>query len=366
MDKKNLVSLPATISEMNSKVDDFKVDVPFASGVDVKTLTEGDKSPLFVTLEAVNTSISKSKRRYTPEVVSEIARQINEIKPDAYEGHLKEEDRAFARPKPQTIWLGAVVKEIEGKMRLFIKGYVLPYAKELKSYLKAAKASSKKVAVSIYGQAKQSWNNNFKAYDVSDFRLESIDWARSGSEGVPSLGLLTLTSEMDNNEIMTREEIVKDLKLSEIKEINPSIVLEMQDELKDELRSVVVDEVKGDYDLELKTVKEMVDSEDVVGTVKEMIDEISRLKKIEANYSIDSFLNKRVSNDSARKVLKSMVIRELSDDYNKDEALKVVKEMIASEEGKAVVREMNSAKNVLNPTVDNRKKDNGRKYTIIK
>jgi hypothetical protein len=129
--KDNRVQITGTVAEMASKVNNLKIEVPFAQGVDIEKLIKGDKNPLFVTIEAVNDSVSKSKRRYTPEVIADIAKQINENKPDGYDGHLKDEDRAFVRPKSQTIWLGAIVKNIEGKARLFIKGYVFPYAKEL-------------------------------------------------------------------------------------------------------------------------------------------------------------------------------------------------------------------------------------------
>jgi len=116
MGKNNFVSFSGTVSEMGTEKD-LKIDVPFAKGVDVEKLTEGDKNPLFVTIEALNTTISRSNRRYTPEVIKEIAEQINSIKPDAYEGHLSESERATKRPKPKTIWLGATVKEVEGKLR---------------------------------------------------------------------------------------------------------------------------------------------------------------------------------------------------------------------------------------------------------
>jgi hypothetical protein len=66
----------------------------------------------------------------------------------------------------------------------------------LKQYLKAAKASGKRVAVSVYGQAEQIWDNVKKTYDIQKFDLESIDWARPGSEGVVGSGYLSVASEM--------------------------------------------------------------------------------------------------------------------------------------------------------------------------
>lgn len=356
------------VSEMGTN-EDLKIDVPIAKGVDIKKLTEGDKDPLFVTIEALNTTISRSKRRYTPEVVKEIARQINEIKPDAYEGHLAEHERETKRPKPQTIWIGATVKEIGGKLRLFVKGYVLPYAKELKQYLKAAKAAGKKVAVSIYGQAKQTWNDLVRAYDVNDFHLESIDWARSGAEGVPTLGYLALTSEMKGEKLMNREDIVKDLTIGEIEELNPTIVSEMKSKLSDEITKTVKKEIEKETQSELNVIREMVgakEKDNLKDVIKEMVDEIENLRQKVAGYYIDELLAKRISNKAARGVIKSMVVREIGNEYNLDTIAETVSNVIKSDEGKAIVASMNEAKIIVTPNVDNRSHNIGRKYTVIK
>lgn len=368
MDKKNFVSLSGTVSEMGTDKD-LKIDVPLAKGVDIEKLTEGDQSPMFVTIEALNTTVSRSNRRYTPEVIQEIARQINSIKPDAYEGHLAESERDTKRPKPQTIWLGAAVKEIEGKLRLFVKGYILPYAEELKQYLKAAKAAGKKVAVSIYGQAKQTWNDLIKAYDISDFHLESIDWARAGAEGVPTLGYLALTSEMRGEELTNREDIIKDLTLSEVEELNPTVVSEMKDKLSQEIRETVQAELKADIDSELVTVKEMLGVDDkarISEVVKEMVGELAELRRKVADAYIDDSLEKRVQNKAARAILKGMIVKEMGSEYNLDVIAEIVSNVIKSDEGKAIVAEMSEVKRVVTPTVDNRSQGGGRKYTVIK
>lgn len=314
------VQIKATVSEMARKLDNLKIDVPFADGVDVAKLTKGDKSPLFVTVEAVNDTVSKGKRRYTPEVIQEIATQINENKPDGYDGHLKDEDRPYARPKSQTIWLGAVVKEVDGKLRLFVKGYVFPYAKELRQYLKAAKATGKKVAVSIYGQAQHVWNKVMGAYDLTNFQLESIDWARSGAEGVPALGYLGVASEMAN-----------------------------ETELREKIKTEVISEMAEEHNK----------------IVSEMTNEIQELKKvIVANY-IDNTLKSKIVSETARKVIKSIIVKEIANETDLVRVAEMVDGILRLDETKMIVSEM-SNKTSFNPLIDNRKSGDTRKFTVIK
>jgi len=369
MKKKQFVSFSGTVSEMAEAVRALEIKVPLAKGVNIKKLVKNDKDPMFVTIEALNTSVSKSKRKYTPAVIQEIAKQINANKPDAYEGHLTESERGTKRPKPQTIWLGAAVKSVGGKMRLFVKGYVLPYAKELKGYLRAAQAAGKKVAVSIYGQAKQVWDGANKVYNMSEFRLESIDWARSGSEGVPTLGYLALASEMKGEKLMNREEIIKSLKFGELEEFNSKLVSEMRGEIGEELKEAVEAEFKENKDSELGLIREMLGAKkkvELAGVVSEMKDELDGLRQEKADRFVESSLAKRVQNKAARKVLKSMVVREMEGEYNLKVVGEIVNKTIRSKEGKAVVKEMLETRTIVTPLRDNRKKGKGRKYTVIK
>lgn len=333
------VQLKATVSEMARKLENLKIDVPFADGVDVAKLTKGDKSPLFVTVEAVNDTVSKGKRRYTPEVIQEIASQINENKPDGYDGHLKDEDRPYARPKSQTIWLGAVVKEVDGKLRLFVKGYVFPYAKELRQYLKAAKATGKKVAVSIYGQAQHVWNKVLGAYDLTNFQLESIDWARSGAEGVPALGYLGVASEMVND-------------TNVLKEKYPELVKQIVKETQDEMNTMISLQNEG-----------LVKEENRV--ISEMTKEIETLKKVIVDNYIDNTLKSKVVSETARKVVKSIIVREIANETDLVRVAEMVDDILRLDETKTIVSEM-SNKTSFNPLIDNRKSGDTRKFTVIK
>lgn len=367
--KKNLVSIAATISEMSPTMDGFKIEVPVASGVDVNKLVEGDKDPMFVTIEVVNEGVSRSGRRYSRSVVESIANQINELKPEAYEGHLKESDRATARPKPVTLWIGAVTKEVKGKLRTFAKGYVMPYASELKQYLKAAKASGKQVAVSVYGQAKAVWDSLEKVYDLSDFNLESIDWARSGAEGVPSLGYLHLASEMKGDDIMTREEIIKDLKSGELDQFNPKLVSEMREETRKDLESNIKKRLERELASETAVIAEQLGAKDSDGALKvisEMQTELQALRRTVGESIIDNALIEKVPNKRARTIIRSLIISEMRDNFSKDNVVEVSGKVLRSEETKAIIKEMTTFATTISPVEDNKNKEPGRRFTVVK
>jgi len=176
------ITEPAIVKEMNS--DGMgEIDVPVDKTI-ISELSDGDKDPMFVTIEVINEGVSRNGRAYDKHVIESLAEQINENKPDGFYGHLADDERHTKFPEPQTIWLGAKVLEVGGKTRLFAKGYILPEAKTLRSYLKKAKVAGKNVAVSVYGLAKVVKDKVKNISIVQDMTLESIDWARPGAEGV--------------------------------------------------------------------------------------------------------------------------------------------------------------------------------------
>jgi hypothetical protein len=346
--KKNIISIEGKVSEMSSSFEEG-INIPIPADVKMDELIEGDKSPMFVTVEAVNEGKSANKRFYDQEVIMEIARQVNEKRPDAYLGHLSDSDRSTKRPEPQTIWLGSVVKKMNGKLRLFIKGYVLPEASKLRTYLKKAKSAGKNVAVSVYGQAKQLWDDSLDAYKLSNFNLESIDWVRSGSEGIKPAMAFQITSEM-RKDLATREETIKEMTVGELNAINPSLVKAIQDEY------------------EVKVAKEMQDSsEKEFSTIQEMVGEnpvekIAELQKTVAESIIDASLFSKVSSKEARKLIKSMVVKEMSV-MTPEEAKKTLSNVLSRDEVVSIIQATGNDK--INPLLDNRKKEIGRKYTKV-
>jgi hypothetical protein len=351
----------AIVSEMAGKTTDLHIDVPTAPGVDMEALVQGDEDPLFVTVEALNPTISRNNRIYTEEVMEEMARQINESKPDAYQGHIKDENRGSEAPMSQTIWVGAKVIKVDGTPRLFIKGYVLPYAKERKQYLRARVASGKAATVSVYGEVEQMWNKVKKAWEILNFKLESIDWSRLGAEGVPTLGHMQLAKEM-KGDIMEREEILKTTTLQEMSEVNPDVV----EEAKEAGRKEVETDLKARAE-KAETEKQALEdaipdgAEKKPETLQEMAKEHSELLET----YLDTTLEGKLANKAVRQVAKQRVMSEMAGSFRTKALVdSTIDKVLEEDEMKTIMQEM-AKPTTPNPAEDNRTSGETRKYTKL-
>lgn len=322
-----IIQIPnGIVQEMSDKFEGGNIDVPLAPGVDLTALIAGDDNPVFVTIDALSDTISGNKRRWTSDELHRIAEQVNEKKPDGYQGHLKAEDRSSKAPDATTIWLGAKVANHNGRNRLFVKGYVLPKADKFRNYLEKAVAAGKNVAVSVYGQAMERWNESLQAFEVQNFVLESIDWARSGSEGVPNSGYVKITQEMqDGGDPVDKVQVLQATTVSEMQEHNPAVVQEIQEAG----RSAIVSEMVEKLGLESDA--------DVVKTVAEMQTERNTLRSQVADQEVDKLLGNKVANVSARKMLKKQVVGEMNGATDLKVVQETVENVLKSEEGKAVI-----------------------------
>jgi hypothetical protein len=326
------VTEPAVVMEMTSD-GNGEIDVPVEEGL-VAKLIEGDKDPMFVTIEVINEGVSRNGRAYDKATIISLAEQINAKRPDGYYGHLTDEERQTKFPEPQTIWIGAKVTEVGGKTRLFAKGYVLPEAKSLRSYLRKAKAASKNIAVSVYGLARVVKNGAIQT--VKSMNLESIDWARPGSEGVLNMGMFSVTAEMSNDsklttgeeETMDKVEVLKAATVDELKEANPTVVSEMIAE-GSQAKATELETVVSEM-TEVRTVLGLEEDASAVETVKEMTERLQ-------GYELDTQLSEKVESATARKVVKELVISEMSSGTPVSEA---VDKVLGSETGQAIVKEM--------------------------
>jgi len=322
------ITEPAIVKEMNS--DGMgEIDVPVDKTI-ISELSDGDKDPMFVTIEVINEGVSRNGRAYDKHVIESLAEQINENKPDGFYGHLADDERHTKFPEPQTIWLGAKVLEVGGKTRLFAKGYILPEAKTLRSYLKKAKVAGKNVAVSVYGLAKVVKDKVKNISIVQDMTLESIDWARPGAEGVLNMGLFSVTSEMaqDNKitegEPMDRLEVLKSATFEEMQEANSTLLSEMVDSTVAEVESQYADVVA-----EMTAIKDEL-GDKPVSVIKEMTQKLRE-------YELDTQLRDKVESTTARKVIKQLVVSEMA---NGTEVSESIDKVLNSETGKAIIKEM--------------------------
>ncbi len=167
--------------------------VPFAPGIDQAALTDGDDNPLFVTLPIAKVGKSRNGRYYDAAVVAEIAAQVNRDRPGGILGHITEGERATRYDRPEVLWLGATV---EGDTA-YGKGYIPPYARDTRDFLRRAKASGHKVATSIYGRYQQIHDAATGAMRVqTGGNLESIDFAPASRAGMEFGGGFALSAEM--------------------------------------------------------------------------------------------------------------------------------------------------------------------------
>lgn len=356
-----------SVSEMivGSKVGD---DIPLAKGIDLEDLKAGDKNPMFVVVRVLSETVSRNGNAYTREVLESVRDQIMEKKPDGFLGHLDEDERATKFPDPQTIWIGAkLTTDNSGQAQLIAKGYVLPGA-NIRTYLSKSAKAGKQVSVSVYGQASRRFIRSKKHYEIDTFNLESIDWARSGAQGVENANLLAITSES----MKTRKDIIASATKDELVELNPDVVSEIAEEAKEEVISEMDSKAKAP-----KPSKEATEALATLGEMKEQLGEkpleaiaemqndlsfaSSRLSEMTAN----SELEERVSDPVARKVIKSMVVSEMASTKLSDEevakakeesktiaemtAKKAVDSVLESEEAKAVIQEMIASKAPVNP-----------------
>lgn len=327
----------ASVAEMRSDLTSDTKELVVVDPALLQAVAEGDDNPLFVTLNIATEGVSKNGRLYTRETIQSIADQINAEAVDGYNGHLSDAERATKRPDTVTLWLGANVVVKNGKAHLYAKGYVMPEETRLRSYLKKAKALRKNVAVSIFGKAEKAvFDAETKAYKLVNFVLQSIDWARSKSEGIVNDGTLILASEMVNEEenTMTRKEVLESLTKEELRTERADLVAEMEQEAV---------EAAGVPVSEMEQITELV-GEKPAEVVAEMLRENRELK-------LDQELASKVKIRNARPVLREMVVAEMEKAENKASinVSEMVDSVLAGDEGRAIIAQHVSKTPVINP-----------------
>lgn len=289
----------------------------------LKSVAADDQNPLFVTLNIATEGVSKNGMNYSRETIQSMADQINAEVTDGLSGHLTDEERKTRRPDPVTLWLGARVIVKDGRALLYAKGYVMPEELKLRSYLRRAKAVGKNVAVSVFGKAeKATYDVHKKAYTLQGFILQSVDWARSKSEGMPNDGTLILASEMHNEggDTVNREQTIKSLNAEDLRTHNPALVAEME-----------TNAVQGVNVAEMEAITGLVGENPAVA-VAEMQRENRALK-------LDQELVGKVRAHNARPVLRQMVVAEMeaATDQTAINVSEMVAKVLGSDEGKAIV-----------------------------
>ncbi len=157
--------------------------IPPMAGVDMGKITEGDSDPMFVTLKVAQAgAISGNKRVYDDGFVKSLEQQMVTKRPIANQGHIPDEHRATSYPQPAGYWVG--VKRVGDT--LWGKVYVPP-ASPMREIVRARKAQNATINTSIYGLGNQEYDPQRGVWKVTDFELESVDFAPTERSGVPAL-----------------------------------------------------------------------------------------------------------------------------------------------------------------------------------
>lgn len=221
-------------------------DIPVFSDIDVVELTSGDPKPLFVTLPIGKANAKSGNSRYYDEAfLTELERQVRDIKPIGLMGHLSEEQRAFAFPAEAVHWVGALrVKEY-----LLGKGY-LPQG-ESRTRLQRYRATQKKIATSIDARGDGVWSEQLGAYKMiaSSLVLNQIDIAPADRAGIADLSAVPLlTQEMakESGIIVVQPITVEKKEKRKMEEDEKKVIQELKAKdanlLPEEVRAAIIQE----------------------------------------------------------------------------------------------------------------------------
>lgn len=311
------------ISEQAGSDSDF---IKLADGVNLEELTKGDKNPLFVTKEVLHEGVSVNKREYDRKMIKEVYKQILQKKPNAYKGHIIPEQRDSANPNSRTIWIGAGLKEVDGKLAVYAKGYVLPKEVKFKDYLRRAVAAGKEIPTSIHGMSEVFFDSVKKVIKVAKFDLESIDWARDLSEGVKSLDkTVLLTNEMSSNLDDTKMDYTK-ITLKGLRENRPDLLEKIEQK---SASSQLVTEMSKALGVEAEKLNTVI-TEQAQELEKAKV-QVTEMRQAQGENVLNEILDKKVSDPAIRLVAKTLtsgkvkeVISEMTDNFDQEAIEKVV------------------------------------------
>lgn len=264
-------------------------DVPIADGVNMDELRALDPDPLFLTLPVVPKvgAVSKNGLLYDEALVNSIETQINTKRPGGRFGHLREEDRDTAYPIPEGMWLGAMR---QGET-LWAKAYVHGAAKE---HVKRLKAVGGSIATSIYGKGQYEATGQKGVRRLTNFDLESLDFAPPERAALGYAAAPIVTSEMETP--MDRNQLISELTVDDIPaRLRDALVAEFRTQVSDrdtliaELQTSVAEFRRREFDLAVDARVAELTAWQVTGD--------------EAKKKLDSF----------RRTLKSRIVSELGE-----------------------------------------------------
>lgn len=298
-----------------------------------------DKDPQFALLKVRAGSVSKNGNHWPDKILHDVAEQVNKNEPVGYLGHIRPQDKGHVFPEPQTLWLGAsVVTGDDGKPTLYVKGYNLPDSdarKHIKSgVIKTASWSGKAVGKVVN-----------RVNMIEQFILESIDWARPGTNGMDAR-IVAVTSEMEGSEkemdwaTVTLDDIEKGnpalftLLEQRVAAKNATVVQEMEDKI------AKADEAVSVID-KLCEVLKIDKAGDALDRVADLMKKVDDLGLAEVKTSVNAILGKKFKNPATQKAVMRLINVSEMVDKDDDKIEKDINEMIDTDgDLKSIIDEM--------------------------
>jgi hypothetical protein len=342
------------IGEMGA-LDSVGLDIPVNEAL-VNKIKARDSDPQFAVFE-LEPADSESNRRWNSGHIEKMATAINKQHPVAYKGHISEKDDAYAFPTIHAIWVGARTLVKKGKTVL-----------QAKAYLKTPEIRDE-VAMEMVTSISPRGDSRLRPlkggmYDVVDFTMESLDFARKGRNGLPAR-LVALTTEMKDNDtskggLTVEPKEIAALSEEELRANNPLLVKAIEDKAKEPLTTKIgemttaVEAAEPEIDI-LKTVREKLglkEDENPIESLATMLEEIEEAGKTKVKDFISEHLKGKVKSDKGQRLLKRMIGEQVSnieteyadkdlDDKTKKEITEKLDEFIEDDEDiQAVIGEM--------------------------
>lgn len=200
------------------------LNVPVHPSIDIGTITGDDTNPMFVNVEILRGgTVSGNNRRYHNENAKQLVNLIPGVQ--GFLGHPDPSKYGFEFREPQCIYVGAMLDYmVDGAVRCIAKCYLFK-SSELREWVPKSIAANNPMTVSINGQADVIYNGEY-ADVITINKLESIDWANPGTEGLETSQAMSVVREMENNlenggNHMEVKEVLKNASITEFKAYNP-------------------------------------------------------------------------------------------------------------------------------------------------
>lgn len=149
-----------------------------------------DSDPMYVTLPIGKVEAkSRNGRTYPRAAMEAMVEAINTRRPSGQLGHLRESDRPYAFSVGPLKWMAA---RIEADGTVLGKAYVMPFAEDVRQYIRMAKITRSPIGTSLYGMGETDDNER-----VISLQIESIDLVDPSRVGVIEAAVIpTITAEM--------------------------------------------------------------------------------------------------------------------------------------------------------------------------